>query len=42
MTDQKEYEIMAEYDMLAMGMKRPGKGTVHMDLCFAYVLQILI
>jgi hypothetical protein len=33
---------MAEYDMLAMGMKKPGKDTVHMDHCFDYVRQMLL
>jgi Mycotoxin biosynthesis protein UstYa len=33
---------MAEYDMLALGIKQPPVDTWHMDHCIDYVRQLLL
>jgi hypothetical protein len=40
--DNEQWEIMAEYDMLALGLKQPGYDTTHLDHCFDYVRQMLL
>ncbi|KAF2404538.1 hypothetical protein EJ06DRAFT_526620 [Trichodelitschia bisporula] len=36
------YEIMSEYDLLALQLAPPGHSTEHMDHCIDYVRQVLL
>lgn len=41
-SNQRQWEIMSEYDMVMMGLKKPPVDTWHLDHCYDYVRQMLM